>query len=86
MEGDCPATLLAGGGLPDIVYRQTALKLFANYALEKGSSVRVDFVHQKTSVNDWAWSSFAYADGTTLTQNPNQAVSFIGVTYIYKLP
>lgn len=78
-----------GGGLPDIVYRQTALKLFGNYALEKGSSVRLDFVHQRVSVNDWAWGNngtqFAYSDGSTVTQSQNQNVSFIGVTYIYKL-
>ena len=82
-------TLVSSGGLPDVVYRQTALKLFGKYALEKGSSVRVDLVHQRVSVNDWAWDNngaqFAYSDGTTVTQNPNQTVSFIGVTYIYLL-
>lgn len=82
-------TLLSSGGLPDVVYRQTALKLFGKYALEKGSSVRVDLVHQRVSVNDWAWGNnstqFAYSDGSTVTQNPNQTVSFIGVTYIYLL-
>ncbi|MFZ3082992.1 MtrB/PioB family decaheme-associated outer membrane protein [Rhodoferax ferrireducens] len=82
-------TLVSSGGLPDVVYRQTALKLFGKYELEKGSSVRVDLVHQRVSVNDWAWDNngtqFAYSDGTTVTQNPNQTVSFIGVTYIYML-
>lgn len=82
-------TLVSSGGLPDVVYRQTALKLFGKYELEKGSSVRVDLVHQRVSVNDWAWDNngtqFAYSDGTTVTQNPNQTVSFIGVTYIYLL-
>ncbi|HAL37071.1 MAG TPA: hypothetical protein DCP03_02705, partial [Polaromonas sp.] len=83
-------TLLNGGGLPDVVYRQTALKLFGLYELKKGSSVRVDLVHQRTSVNDWAWGyngvPYAYSDGTTVTQSPNQNVSFIGITYIYQLP
>ena len=82
-------TLVSSGGLPDVVYRQTALKLFGKYELQKGSSVRVDLVHQRVSVNDWAWDNngtqFAYSDGTTVTQNPNQTVSFIGVTYIYLL-
>ena len=82
-------TLVSSGGLPDVVYRQTALKLFGKYALEKGSSVRVDLVHQRVRVNDWAWDNngaqFAYSDGTTVIQNPNQTVSFIGVTYIYLL-
>jgi MtrB/PioB family decaheme-associated outer membrane protein len=82
-------TLVSSGGLPDVVYRQTALKLFGKYELEKGSSVRVDLVHQRVSVNDWAWDNngaqFAYSDGTTVTQSPNQTVSFIGVTYIHLL-
>ncbi len=80
------AMLLATtGGLPDIVYRQTALKLYGKYALDKTSSVRVDLIHQRNSINDWAWP-FAYSDGTTVTQQPNQNVSFIGVSYSYQLP
>jgi len=84
------ASLNPTGVIPDVVYRQTALKLFGKYALEKGSSVRVDLVHQRISVNDWAWGyngvPFAYSDGTTVMQNQNQNVSFIGITYIYQLP
>jgi hypothetical protein len=74
------------GGLPDVVYRQTALKLFGKYALNKTSTVRVDAVHQRYSVNDWAWTGFTYSDGTTVTQKPTQSVGVIAVTYIYQLP
>lgn len=84
------ALLAATGGLPDILYSQTALKLFGKFALEKGSSVRVDFIHQRNNVNDWTWSyngvPFVYSDGSTVLQKPAQSVSFIGVTYSYKLP
>jgi len=88
---DSIALLNATGGLPDVVFSQTALKLFGKYALEqKGASVRVDLVHQRNALNDWAWGysgiPFAYSDGTTLMQKPTQSVSFIGVTYIYLLP
>jgi MtrB/PioB family decaheme-associated outer membrane protein len=88
---DSVALLNATGGLPDVVFSQTALKLFGKYALEnKGASVRLDLVHQRSSLNDWAWSyngvPFAYSDGTTALQKPTQNVSFIGVTYIYLLP
>ncbi len=79
------ALLASTGGLPDIVYRQTALKLFGKYTLDKTSSVRVDLIHQRNSINDWAWP-FSYSDGTTVTQQPNQNVSFIGVSYSYQLP
>ena len=88
---DSIALLNATGGLPDVVFSQTALKLFGKYALErKGASVRVDLVHQRTSLNDWTWGyngvPFVYSDGSTLMQKPTQSVSFIGVTYIYQLP
>lgn len=87
---DSVALLAATGGLPDIVYSQTALKLFGKYALEKGSSVRVDFVHQRNIVNDWSWSlngvPFTYSDGSTVSQKQTQKVSLIGVTYVYQLP
>ena len=84
------ALLASTGGLPDIVFRQTALKLYGKYALDKTSSVRVDLIHQRTSMNDWAWGAngvpFVYSDGTTVMQQPTQNVSFIGVTYSYQLP
>lgn len=87
---DSVALLAATGGLPDVVFRQTALKLFGKYALDKTSMVRLDLLHQRTNFNDWAWGyngvSFAYSDGATVLQNQNQNVSFIGVTYIYQLP
>jgi MtrB/PioB family decaheme-associated outer membrane protein len=87
---DSVALLAATGGLPDILYSQTALKLFGKYALEKGSSVRVDFVHQRNNVNDWTWSlngvPYVYSDGSTVLQKANQSVNVIGVTYVYQLP
>ena len=91
-NADAYSTMLLAttGGLPDIVYRQTALKLFGKYALDKTSSVRVDLVHQRNSMNDWAWGAngvpFVFSDGTTVTQQPSQHVSFIGVSYSYQLP
>jgi len=88
---DSIALLNATGGLPDVVYSQTALKFFGKVALEKkGASVRFDFVHQRNAFNDWAWGyngvPFTYSDGSTVLQKPAQSVSFIGVTYIYQLP
>jgi MtrB/PioB family decaheme-associated outer membrane protein len=78
--------LTTSGGLPDVVYRQTALKLFGKYALEKGSAVRLDMVYQRASINDWTWTAFSYSDGTTVTQKPTQSVGVIAVTYVYQLP
>ena len=69
-----------------MVYRQTALKLFGKYSLDKASAVRMDVVYQRASVNDWTWTAFTYSDGTTVTQKPTQSVGVIAVTYIYQLP
>jgi MtrB/PioB family decaheme-associated outer membrane protein len=91
-QGSAPpsvAALLQGGGVPDVTYRQIALKLFANYELEKQATLRFDLMHQRVSVNDWTWGvgsvPFTYSDGGTMMQSQNQNVSYLGVTYIYQL-
>jgi hypothetical protein len=52
--------------------------------------LRFDFIYQRNIVNDWSYSlngvSFAYSDGSTLTQKQTQNVGIIGVTYTYRLP
>ncbi|WP_088280056.1 MtrB/PioB family decaheme-associated outer membrane protein [Ideonella sp. A 288] len=82
------ASLAASGGLPDILFRQTAIKLFGRHVLDKQASIRVDLVHQRSRVNDWTWGyngvPFTYSDGSTLLQNPVQKVSVIGVSYTYQ--
>jgi MtrB/PioB family decaheme-associated outer membrane protein len=86
---DSAALLAATGGLPDVTYRQTALKLYGNYALDKRSAVRLDFVHQQVSANDWAWNyngvPFTFSDGTTVNQKQSQSANFVGITYVYQL-
>jgi hypothetical protein len=82
------ALLAATGGLPDITFRQTTLKLFGKYTLNKQSAVRVELGHQRSKWNDWAWNfngtPFVFSDGTIVNRNPTQKVSFIAVTYIYR--
>lgn len=82
------AVALAGGGLPDVNYRVTALKLFGKYALDKNADLRIDLLHQRAQLDDWTWASngtsFAYSDNTTVSLQPTQNVTFIGVSYIYK--
>ena len=81
------ALLGASGGLPDIIFRQTTLRLFGRYDIDKHSAVRLSLVHQRSKWNDWAWSfsgvPFSYSDGTTVSLQEKQAVTFVGVTYTY---
>jgi len=81
------ALLAASGGLPDIIFRQTTLRLFGRYEIDKRSAVRLSLVHQRSKWTDWAFGfngvPFSYSDGTTVSQQTNQAVTFVGVTYTY---
>ena len=80
--------LAATGGLPDIVFRQTAVNLFARVPMSKAASLRFDFIHQTSFWNDWAWANngvpFTYSDGSTVSSQPRQSMSFIGMSLIYR--
>jgi len=69
--------------LPNVSTKQTRLNLYGKYALQKNSGIRLDYVFDRYSTDDWLWSTWMYADGTRL-QDPNQKVNFIGVSYYYK--
>jgi len=70
--------------LPDITTKVTTLKLYGKYALDRMSGVRVDWIYDQYQTDDWTWSRWIYADGTTVLQDPDQKVNFVGVTYYYK--
>jgi MtrB/PioB family decaheme-associated outer membrane protein len=85
-SGEAAALLAATGGLPDTVFRQSTLRLWGRYTLDKVSSIRLDLAYQRTKWTDWAWGyngvPFMYSDGTTIVRKPSQNVTFIGVTYV----
>lgn len=75
---------------PDFFTRQSSVKLFGTYAIEKNASIRLDYIFDRYSTNDWTWSTltnpdaWTYSDGTQVGQAPRQNVNFVGVTYIYR--
>jgi len=81
------ALLAATGGLPDIKFQQTELRLFGKFALAKHSAVRLDAIYQRTKYNDWAYEHsgvpFSFGDNTTASIQQEQNVGYIGVSYIY---
>ena len=85
---DSVALLTATGGLPDVVVGQTQLTLFGKYAIDKQSTVRVDLVHQQSTLREWSFGyngvPYAYSDGTTVSQQPHQRVTLLAVSYLYK--
>lgn len=70
--------------LPDVSTKLTSLKLFGKYALQKNAGVRLDYVYDRFSTDDWTWATWTYTDGTRLTQNPSQITNFLGISYYYK--
>ena len=78
----------AAGVLPDVTYRTVTLKLFGKYALDTKSDIRVDLSYQNLSFNEWTWSNagvpFAYSDNSTVSMQPNQTATYLGVKYVYR--
>jgi MtrB/PioB family decaheme-associated outer membrane protein len=73
---------------PDETYRGTVLKLYGKYALDKASEIQVNLVRQLVEYNQWAWGSggvpFSYTDNSTVTLQPDQQVTYLGVKYVYR--
>ena len=76
-----------GNYLPAITYNTTHLNLFALYEVDKKSAIKVNVIYQEFKSDDWQWGyngvPFIYADNTTVS-NPNQSLTFLGVSYILK--
>ena len=76
--------------LPNVANRETKLNLFAEYAIQKHSSVRIDLISEQYKTDDWRWrfsngDAFSYAtEGTQVVSNPDQSATFVGVRYNYK--
>ena len=76
---------------PNINYDRFTLKLYGNYRMDKTSTLRLSFIHDRFKTDDWTWTTFVYGnganpaltDGTTVRQQPTQNVSFIGLSYLY---
>jgi hypothetical protein len=78
-------TVLPGNYLPNIKYDSTKVNLYGIYEVDKKASIRVNAAYQEFRTNDWEWGyngvPFVYSDNTTVS-NPNQAVTFVGVSYL----
>jgi predicted porin len=80
------------GPLPDIESTLVRIKLYAIYALEKNSDIRIDYIHERWKTDDWSYlfadgNTFIYGtttDGTRVVQGPRQISNFIGLRYIYR--
>ena len=75
-------------GLPDVVFSETRVGVYTKYALNKQSDVRFDLAHIVSKLDEWSWGyngvPFVYSDGTTVSINPIQRVTFVAARFIYK--
>jgi hypothetical protein len=66
---------------PDVTYNRNVTKLTAKYALQKNTGVRLQYIHDRFSTNDWTWENWTYSDGTRILPNSQQRVDFLGASY-----
>ncbi len=81
------------GSLEPITNTLLRVKFFSQYALDKHSELRFDFIHERWKTNDWTWmfvngSPFVYGtgntDGTAVSAMPRQVSNYVGARYIYR--
>lgn len=70
--------------IPDVHTKVTTLRLFAKYALQRNSGVKLQYVFDRYKTDDWTWNSWRYTDGTTVLEEPTQDVHFIAASYYYQ--
>lgn len=70
--------------LPDVHTKVATLKLSAKYALQRNSGLRLQYVYDRFTTDDWTWNSWTYTDGTRVLEEPKQDVHFIGASYYYQ--
>lgn len=73
-----------GTPLADVRYKRTILGLSGRYALDKSSGVRLQYIYDQFSTDDYNWSAWVYTDGTRLRQDETQQVHFVGLAYYYQ--
>jgi hypothetical protein len=82
------AFLAQSGGLPDVIFKDTRIKLYGTYAVQKNADVNLEIVHDRTKLDEWTWGyngvAFAFSDNTTVNLKPNQNVTFVALRYTYR--
>ena len=68
---------------PDVSYDRQILRLTAKYAMQKNAGLRLQYIRDRFSTNDWTWENWTYSDGSRVLANSQQTVNFIGVSGYY---
>jgi MtrB/PioB family decaheme-associated outer membrane protein len=82
--------------LPAMTYQHTTAKVFAEWAMKRSTSVRVELGLDRRQMDDWTWQNWVYngstaiaaaqrnSDGTVISLVPNESVAMIAVTLRYR--
>lgn len=74
----------AGAGvLPDTVYSINRLNLSGAYPVSKATTLRLDYIYDVRTIDDYTWTNWTYTDGTKVNVNPNQTTQVVGVSVIH---
>lgn len=84
-DGTTPATSTAAfpAGLPAITYRQHTVRAFGTYPVDKNLSLRLDYIVDRRTLDDWTWQNWQYSDGTQILASPRSTVQFFGLSFLY---
>ncbi len=96
-DGNAPAgsthnVVVQAQDLPDITTRMLDVKLNGVYALNKQSSVRVNYIYRHLTTSDWQYDAYTNSDlGVLAVQSylgpgissPDYSVHMLGVSYVY---
>lgn len=70
--------------LDPTTYKHLALNLFAKFELDDQMDVRLDYLLDQWKIQDYTWAGWTYADGTVVSQDPNQDTQFLGISMNYR--
>ena len=76
-------------GLPDVTFKMLRVNLYGEYAVNKASSLRLDYVYHRTFFDEWTWEGrngfpFLFSDNTTIGAKTTQTVNYIGARYVHR--
>ncbi len=77
-------TLAGAAVVPDISTKLTKLNLFGKYAVKKNVDLRLNYIYDRFSTDDWTWTNWTYSDGTRVLQSPTQTIHSIRVMMNYR--
>jgi MtrB/PioB family decaheme-associated outer membrane protein len=82
--GSLGGTAGMGPSLPDIVYKQWLFGVTGDYALDENYGVKLKYAFAHTTVRDWTWQGYTYADGTAVQIPPEEQAHFVGLSFYFK--